>query len=180
MYISQNFASRRRRDCGRDWNHQGHQNWLAHPAWCALCAGMSRVSESLMYSTAWWRMYILTPYTPSLIRRGALCVQVWTGCQKVKCILLHGVVCIFSHPTHTRASVEACCVCRCEQGVRKSNTSRCMVSYVYSHTLHPLCVQELLWRTPWNQSANFVQAYDHRLQLNLSTGRPCMMNQVYV
>ena len=32
-----------------------------------------------------------------------------------------------------------------------------------------LCVQELLWRAPWNLSANFVQATEHRLQLNLST-----------
>jgi hypothetical protein len=32
-----------------------------------------------------------------------------------------------------------------------------------------LCVQELLWRAPWNQSANLVQASDHRLQLKLST-----------
>jgi hypothetical protein len=32
-----------------------------------------------------------------------------------------------------------------------------------------LCVQELLWRAPWNQSANFVQALDHRQPLNLST-----------
>ena len=32
-----------------------------------------------------------------------------------------------------------------------------------------LCVQELLWRAPWNLSANLVQASENRLQLNLST-----------
>ena len=37
---------------------------FTHPAWRAVRAGMRRVSESLIYSTAWCRVYILTPVTP--------------------------------------------------------------------------------------------------------------------
>jgi len=72
----------------------------------------------------------------SLIRHGALCVQVWGGCQKVSCILLHAIVCIFSHPTYPRSSGMAHCVCGCEEGVRKSNVFYCMMSCVCSHILH--------------------------------------------
>jgi len=35
-------------------------------------------------------------------------VSVCVGCQKVWCILLHGVVCVFSHPTHFRRAWPAC------------------------------------------------------------------------
>jgi len=72
---------------------------LAHPAWRTVYVGVRRVTESRMYSTAWCRVCIRTPYTPPFIRHGALCVQAWEGCQKVSYILPHGVVCIFSHLT---------------------------------------------------------------------------------
>ena len=61
--------------------------------------GACRVSEILLYSTAWYHvyiltpMYILTPYIPA---------PTGVGCQKVFCILLHGIVCVFSHPTYLR------------------------------------------------------------------------------
>jgi len=80
-------------------------------------SGVGRVSGSHVYSTAWDRMYILTPYTPAYTRRirrlltgrplmclvyvgRQLMCLVYVGCQKVMCILLQGIVCIFSHPTH--------------------------------------------------------------------------------
>jgi len=55
----------------------------------ALAAQVYRVSESIMHSTAWWRMYFLKPYDVSGTAPAA---QVCVGCQKVLCILLHGVV----------------------------------------------------------------------------------------
>jgi len=40
--------------------------------------------------------------------------QVGVGCQQVWCVLLHGVACIFSHPTHLLATEESAEVCRTE------------------------------------------------------------------
>ena len=75
-------------------------------------AGVCRVSESLMCSTAWYRVDLLTPYTPDNENSGTTSVdaQVCVGCQKVWCVLLHGFICILSHPT--------VCICRVCRGCR--------------------------------------------------------------
>jgi len=59
-----------------------------------------RVLQSTIYSAAWSRLYILAAYTR---HEQSLAQQPYTnrrvlGCQEVVCILLHGIVCIFSHP----------------------------------------------------------------------------------
>jgi len=76
------------------------------------CAGVCRVSESLMCSTAWYRVYILTSYTPVNENSGttSLDVQVCVVCPKVWCVLMHGFICILSHPT--------VCMCRICRGCR--------------------------------------------------------------
>jgi len=57
-----------------------------------------RVSEGILYSTAWSHMSVLTPYTHCVLC-AFMCVRIrW---QTVFCILLHGALCLFSHPTHT-------------------------------------------------------------------------------
>jgi len=56
-------------------------------------------------ATAWSHMSILTPYTYCVLC-AFMCVCI--GCQKVWCILLHGAVCLFSHPTHTAYCAQSC------------------------------------------------------------------------
>jgi len=88
-----------------------------------------RVSESLVYSTAWHCVYILTPYTPR---------------QKVWCVLLHGVcislrsTCLRGQARHQRCYVYICiytyilvylyihiyiCLCMCT----------CIYMYIYKY-----------------------------------------------
>jgi len=71
-----------------------------------VCVGCQKVSEgarkyiwyhAVMYSTAWYRIYILTPYTPA--NAAAAAASVCRVSESLS-ILLHGIVCIFSHPTH--------------------------------------------------------------------------------
>jgi len=99
---------------------------------------------------------VFTPYIPAALFTWlfackvycALWVCVCVGCHKVWCILLHGVVCVFSHlfshpvshPTHLRRSLltwlfacRVCCatrVCVCRVSESHYKKKKCILRHV--------------------------------------------------
>jgi len=102
---------------------QTHIRWA--PLFLLCAHHRSRLSESLMYVTAWYWMNLLTPYTLMSAPISPFCTpQECVGCQKVWCTLLYGKKCIFSHHTHVWAPLfRLCAHHRCVYGVRKSDVS---------------------------------------------------------
>jgi len=101
-----------------------------------------RLSENFMCSNAWYGRYVLAPYIDCRFGSDVcilICVHMGcVGCQKVLCILLHGTVCVFSHPTLIAASALTYVflhVCIWVVWVvRRSCVFSCMVSHVISRT----------------------------------------------
>jgi len=102
-------------------------------------------------------------------------LEVRVGCQKFFCILLRGIMyiysrpCIYSHPTYLRPQV---------QGVRKSSVFYCMVSYVYSHTLHTCAhrrkvSKRLLYSTAWYHVYILTPMYILTPYIPAPTGAGC-------
>ena len=93
---------------------------LVHPSRRAVCAGVSRVSESLIYSAAWCRMYILTPYTPRVCRNSCgarhgtsqptLCRRMTTVCNSTcRQVLAWWTKYIYKEPNQPYGSTKEPC-----------------------------------------------------------------------
>jgi len=73
-----------------------------------------------MYFTAWYRMYIHTPYTYVCPIVATHCVpQACVGRQIGSCVPPQGIVCIFAHPTHLLLQVANGILCRFLVGVKR-------------------------------------------------------------
>ena len=81
------------------YSHTLHSQQIMR--WWRLAKCVCRVSESLTYSTAWYCMYILIPYTPANAAAAAASVCRVSESRVCSTAWWHGIVWTFSHPTYT-------------------------------------------------------------------------------
>ena len=74
---------------------QGHTIAIVStPTQVSALAGVCRVSESLLYSTAWCGMYILTPYTPICVGMVSVLAGVCTHLCFICVTCMYVCVCV--------------------------------------------------------------------------------------
>ena len=66
---------------------------------CVECQNILRIQKIVFYCMT---LYEYSPILHAHVCSMYGCANKCVGCEKVVCILHHGIVCVFSHPTHTR------------------------------------------------------------------------------